>query len=171
MRHAFQTQPDLQITPIEKIRLLLKSRDELPPILAERQRIRTGDHAGDEQVGRRRAIGHIQEGRCGELELDRRIACRIPELLDELRVPCALRLARLPQRPGIRIDGKVRLARLRRPGGRRQPGSAGALNVHGTSGSSGSHTGSRRGLTRGSGRMKACQEQSSGKSQGCGANP
>ena len=34
MRHAFQTQPDLQITPIEKIRLPLKSRDELPPILA-----------------------------------------------------------------------------------------------------------------------------------------
>ena len=34
MRHSFQTQPDLQITPIEKIRLPLKSRDELPPILA-----------------------------------------------------------------------------------------------------------------------------------------
>lgn len=34
MRHHFQTQPDLQITPIEKIRLPLKSRDELPPILA-----------------------------------------------------------------------------------------------------------------------------------------
>jgi transposase, IS5 family len=34
MRHHFQPQPDLQITPIEKIRLLLKSRDELPPILA-----------------------------------------------------------------------------------------------------------------------------------------
>jgi hypothetical protein len=34
MRHAFPTQPDLQITPIEKIRLPLKSRDELPPILA-----------------------------------------------------------------------------------------------------------------------------------------
>jgi IS5 family transposase len=34
MRHAFQTQPDLQLTPIEKIRLPLKSRDELPPILA-----------------------------------------------------------------------------------------------------------------------------------------
>ena len=34
MRHPFQTQPDLQITPIEKIRLPLKSRDELPPILA-----------------------------------------------------------------------------------------------------------------------------------------
>src|ERR1035438_8488873 len=34
MRHAFQTQPDLQITPIEKIRLPLTSRDELPPILA-----------------------------------------------------------------------------------------------------------------------------------------
>jgi hypothetical protein len=30
MRHAFQTQPDVQITPIEKIRLPLKSRDELP---------------------------------------------------------------------------------------------------------------------------------------------
>ena len=34
MRHHFQTQPDLQITPIEKIRLPLRSRDELPPILA-----------------------------------------------------------------------------------------------------------------------------------------
>jgi transposase, IS5 family len=34
MRHSFQHQPDLQITPIEKIRLPLKSRDELPPILA-----------------------------------------------------------------------------------------------------------------------------------------
>jgi transposase, IS5 family len=34
MRHHFQTQPDLQITPIEKIRLPLQSRDELPPILA-----------------------------------------------------------------------------------------------------------------------------------------
>jgi transposase, IS5 family len=34
MRHAFQTEPDLQLTPIEKIRLPLKSRDELPPILA-----------------------------------------------------------------------------------------------------------------------------------------
>ena len=34
MRHHFQTQPDLQLTPIEKIRLPLKSRDELPPMLA-----------------------------------------------------------------------------------------------------------------------------------------
>ena len=34
MRHHYRTQPDLQITPIEKIRLPLKSRDELPPILA-----------------------------------------------------------------------------------------------------------------------------------------
>jgi len=34
MRHSFQAQPDLQITPIEKIRLPLKSRDELPAILA-----------------------------------------------------------------------------------------------------------------------------------------
>jgi transposase, IS5 family len=34
MRHCFQAQPDLQITPIEKIRLPLQSRDELPPILA-----------------------------------------------------------------------------------------------------------------------------------------
>ena len=34
MRHAFQTQPDFQITPIEKIRLPLTSRDGLPPILA-----------------------------------------------------------------------------------------------------------------------------------------
>ena len=33
MRHAFPHQPDLQITPIEKIRLPLRSRDELPPIL------------------------------------------------------------------------------------------------------------------------------------------
>ena len=34
MRHPFQAQPDFQIIPIEKIRLPLKSRDELPPILA-----------------------------------------------------------------------------------------------------------------------------------------
>jgi len=34
MRHHFQAQPNLQIIPIEKIRLPLKSRDELPPILA-----------------------------------------------------------------------------------------------------------------------------------------
>jgi IS5 family transposase len=34
MRHHFQSQPELQLTPIEKIRLPLKSRDELPPILA-----------------------------------------------------------------------------------------------------------------------------------------
>lgn len=34
MRQRFPAQPDLQITPIEKIRLPLKSRDELPPILA-----------------------------------------------------------------------------------------------------------------------------------------
>jgi len=34
MRHHFQAQPELQITPLEKIRLPLKSRDELPPILA-----------------------------------------------------------------------------------------------------------------------------------------
>jgi len=34
MRHPYSTQPDLQITPVEKIRLPLKSRDELPPILA-----------------------------------------------------------------------------------------------------------------------------------------
>jgi IS5 family transposase len=34
MRYAFQAEPDLQITPIEKIRLPLRSRDELPPILA-----------------------------------------------------------------------------------------------------------------------------------------
>lgn len=34
MRHHFPAQPDLQIIPIEKIRLPLKSRDELPPILA-----------------------------------------------------------------------------------------------------------------------------------------
>jgi hypothetical protein len=34
MRHPFPAQPDLQSTPIEKIRLPLKSRDELPPLLA-----------------------------------------------------------------------------------------------------------------------------------------
>jgi hypothetical protein len=34
MRHQFQAQPNLQIIPIEKIRLPLKSRDELAPILA-----------------------------------------------------------------------------------------------------------------------------------------
>ena len=37
MRHHFQTQPDLQLTPIEKIRLPRRSRDELPPILAALQ--------------------------------------------------------------------------------------------------------------------------------------
>lgn len=41
MRHHFPTQPDLQITPIEKIRLPLKRRDELPPILAGLQWIWT----------------------------------------------------------------------------------------------------------------------------------
>jgi hypothetical protein len=34
MRQLFQAQPELQLTPIEKIRLPLHSRDELPPILA-----------------------------------------------------------------------------------------------------------------------------------------
>jgi len=34
MRHSFPSQPDLQITPIEKIQLPLGSRDELAPILA-----------------------------------------------------------------------------------------------------------------------------------------
>ena len=34
MRQIYQSQPNLQITPIEKIRLPLKSRDELPAILA-----------------------------------------------------------------------------------------------------------------------------------------
>jgi len=34
MRQHFQAQPELQITPIEKIRLPLKSRDGLPPLLA-----------------------------------------------------------------------------------------------------------------------------------------
>ena len=34
MRHSYQAQPDLQIVPIEKIQLPLKSRDELPPILS-----------------------------------------------------------------------------------------------------------------------------------------
>jgi len=34
MRHAFPSEPDLPITPIEKIRLPLQSRDELPPLLA-----------------------------------------------------------------------------------------------------------------------------------------
>lgn len=41
MRHHFQHQPELQITPIEKIRLPLQSRDELPPILAGLQWIWT----------------------------------------------------------------------------------------------------------------------------------
>ncbi len=41
MRHPFQAQPDLQVIPIEKIRLPLKSRDELPPILAGLQWIWT----------------------------------------------------------------------------------------------------------------------------------
>jgi transposase, IS5 family len=34
MRQRFQSQPDLQIVPIEKIQLPTRSRDELPPILA-----------------------------------------------------------------------------------------------------------------------------------------
>ena len=34
MRYSYQAEPDLQIVPIEKIRLPLRSRDELPPILA-----------------------------------------------------------------------------------------------------------------------------------------
>jgi hypothetical protein len=34
MRQHFQHQPDLQVTPIEKMRLPLQSRDELPPLLA-----------------------------------------------------------------------------------------------------------------------------------------
>ena len=34
MRYHYQAEPDFQITPIEKIRLPLRSRDELPPILA-----------------------------------------------------------------------------------------------------------------------------------------
>ena len=34
MRYPYQAEPDLQITPIEKICLPLRSRDELPPILA-----------------------------------------------------------------------------------------------------------------------------------------
>src|SRR5258705_2506521 len=34
MRQPFPAQPDLQLTPIEKIVLPLRSRDELPPILA-----------------------------------------------------------------------------------------------------------------------------------------
>ena len=37
MRQPFNPQPDLQITPIEKILLPLQSRDELPPILASLQ--------------------------------------------------------------------------------------------------------------------------------------
>ena len=37
MRQPYQAQPDLQLTPIETIRLPLQSRDELPPILAGRQ--------------------------------------------------------------------------------------------------------------------------------------
>ena len=34
MRYHYQAEPDFQITPIEKIRLPRRSRDELPPILA-----------------------------------------------------------------------------------------------------------------------------------------
>lgn len=37
LRHPFQTQPDLQINPIEKLRLPLQCRDELPPILAGKE--------------------------------------------------------------------------------------------------------------------------------------
>lgn len=41
MRQRFQTQPSLQIIPIEKIQLPTRSRDELPPILAGLQWIWT----------------------------------------------------------------------------------------------------------------------------------
>ena len=41
LRHHFQHQPDLQITPIEKIQLPTRSRDELPPMLAGLQWIWT----------------------------------------------------------------------------------------------------------------------------------
>ncbi len=34
MRHAFPSQPDLQILPIERIHLPHQSRDHLPPFLA-----------------------------------------------------------------------------------------------------------------------------------------
>ena len=34
MRHHFPSQPHHQLTPIEKIRLPLKSRDALPPLLS-----------------------------------------------------------------------------------------------------------------------------------------
>ena len=41
MRHTFEHQPGFQITPIEKIQLPTRSRDELPPILASLQWIWT----------------------------------------------------------------------------------------------------------------------------------
>ena len=41
MRHRFEVQPSLNIIPIEKVPLPLKSRDELPPILAALQWIFT----------------------------------------------------------------------------------------------------------------------------------
>ena len=41
MRQRFQTQPDLQIRAMEKVVLPLKSRDELPPLLAGLQWIWT----------------------------------------------------------------------------------------------------------------------------------
>ena len=41
MRQRFAIQPSLQLTPIEKIILPLRSRDELPPILAGLQWIFT----------------------------------------------------------------------------------------------------------------------------------
>ena len=41
MRQRFETSPGLQVLPIEKIRLPLHSRDELPPILAGLQWIWT----------------------------------------------------------------------------------------------------------------------------------
>lgn len=34
MRQRFEAQPDLNLTPIEKVIIPLRSRDELPPILA-----------------------------------------------------------------------------------------------------------------------------------------
>ena len=53
----------------------------------------------------------------GKLELNRGVAGGVLELLDEFGVPRALGLARFPQRPGVGVDGQVKLAGLRRVGG------------------------------------------------------
>jgi IS5 family transposase len=68
MRHHFSAQPELQIVPIEKIRLPLKSRDELPPILAGLQWLWTHPTLRAEILGLLEAVvvaGKQATGRTG----------------------------------------------------------------------------------------------------------